>query len=346
MRGAFVGTSGMKSSEAAARMTRCVGAAVTCAASVLALGMVPGAWAQVVTPPPAEVPVPSEFEPKTPPPVAPAPPPMPRQINPNAANPASPANPRANRPRLADIPLPDMPYASLVIKKADGTILPLDTTVDLAALRVNPMLDEAERAEMAGYLAERAAAFERIALDNIDIIDQIENGLFDTVNWVDRESSGPVIKSIRPLMPPQAPRNLAAELESRNFLDIQEKAFNAKIAKEYRDAIATPRPGQDAPKEEVEAHTRRTISSTMRDTLDESIRAYRALMIEAAPRTGDILKAMDLPADLAERVTPLATAVSMSTTDDRRLQAMRELFRPMSPEQRKAFLEKSVSMRK
>lgn len=299
------------------------------------LGAGAPALAQVVTPPPADQSVPDEFKLKTPPPAPPAPPPRP----------ATPPPRNPNRPKPVEIPLPDLSYTSLIAKDAAGNVKVLQEPVDLAALKVNPMITDEERAAMAAYLAERKAAFEKVVIGNLEILDQIENGLLETTDWSSRDSFSPVVQATKPLMPPNTPKPVSVELEQRSMMNIQQKAFNAKIAKEYRDAIAMPRPAAGAPAEEVKEHQRRVIAAAMRDALDESLQTYHALMREAAPRVPQILPTLGLDAAIAADASTRATALLKATEDAAKMQAMRELLRILPAEQRKALFEKSIAMR-
>lgn len=304
--------------------------------ATLLAGLAAPAFAQVVTPPPAQEVTPDEFKLKEP---APAPPPPP----PRPAQPDRPT--RSNRPKPVDIPLPDLQYTSLVTKDAAGKVAPLDKPVDIAALKVNPMITDDERTAMAGYLKERTAAYEKVVVENLEILDQIENGLLETTDWSSRESFSPVVLATKPLMPPAAPKALTVELEQRQMMNIQQKAFNAKIAKEYRDAIAIPRPEAGAPADEVKDHQRRAIAAAMRDALDESIQTYRALMHETAPRVPQILPTLGLEPKAAAEAAARASDMLKATDDAAKMQAMRELLRTLTPEQRKGLFEKSMQLR-
>lgn len=306
------------------------------AATLIAAAAAP-ALAQVVTPPPAQQDLPDEFKLKTPPPAPPPPPPR--------ATPAQPAPRNTNRPKPVEIPLPDLEYTSLVTKGPDGKIVHLNEAIDVAALRVNPMISDEERAAMAGYLAERKQAYERVVVENIEILDQIENGLLESTDWSQRDSFSPVVQATKPLMPPNAPKAVTVELEQRQMMNVQQKAFNAKIAKEYRDAFAMPRPAAGAPPEEVKDHQRRVIASAMRDALDESLQTYANLMREAAPRVPSILPTLGLDASVAAEAATRANAVAKAADDAAKMQAMREFLRILPSDKRRAFFEKSIAMR-
>lgn len=293
------------------------------------------AFAQVVVPPPADQATPDEFKLKTPPP--PPPPPPPR------ATPPAPRN--SNRAKPPEIPLPDLAYTSLVTKDASGKVTPITEPIDVAALKVNPMITDEERAAMADYLNERKAGFEKIVIDNLEILDQIENGLFETTDWSSNESFSPVVRAIKPLMPPNAPKPVTVELEQRQMLNIQQKAFNAKIAKEYRDAFAIPRPPAGAPAEDVKDHTRRSIAAAMRDAVDESVQTYHNLTREAAARVPAILPSLGLDASIAADASARANAVLKASDEAAQMQAMRDLLRILPADKRKALFEKSIAMR-
>ncbi len=303
------------------------------AATLLAATAVP-ALAQVVTPPPADQGTPDEFKLKSPPPAPPPPPPRP-----------APPAPRNNRPKPVDIPLPDLTYKSLVTKDAAGKVTVLTEPVDIAALKVNPMVTDEERAKMADYLKERKAAFEKVVIENLEILDQIENGLLETTDWAARDSFSPVVQATKPLMPPNAPKPLTVELEQRQMMNIQQKAFNAKVAKEYRDAVSIPRPPAGAPDDEVKDHQRRVIASAMRDALDESLQTYHALMNEASGHVAQILPTLGLDASVAAEASTRANALLKAADPAAKMQAMRDLVRTLPADKRKALFEKSVAMR-
>lgn len=305
------------------------------AATLLVAAAAP-ALAQVVTPPPADQATPDEFKLKTPPPAPPPPPPR-----------ATPAQPSRNpaRAKPAEIPLPDLTYTSLVAKGADGKVASLTEAVDIAALKVNPMITDEERTKMADYLKERKEAYEKVVIDNIEILDQIENGLLESTDWSSRDSFSPVVQATKPLMPPNAPKPVAVELEQRQMMNIQQKAFNAKIAKEYRDAFALPRPAAGAAPEEVKDHQRRVIAAAMRDALDEPLQTYHNLVREAESRVPQILPTIGLEPAVAAEASTRANAVLKATDAAGKMQAMRELLRVLPADKRKAFFEKSIAMR-
>ncbi len=303
--------------------------AALAAALLVVSGLATSAMSQVATPPPAEVPVPKEFIPAPPPPPAPAP-----------AQRVTPPRPTRAQPE----PLPDIKYESLIKRDAQGVVQPLGEPAHFAALRVNPLVDQKIWSEIGDYLTERRRGFEQLVINHMDVIDQIENGLFDQIDFNNPESFGPVVRVTKPLTPPDAPRSLTDELRRRGSLTQQQAAFNSKIVREYSLAYVGGTLPEDAPPEVKTAHAAQAVSYLYRQTLEEPMFVYHDLLVETAGRL-DQLGGMFESAEQKAAFNAAKAQLAKAGNKWERLGVMRELFSTLTVDQRKELLRKSLALR-
>jgi hypothetical protein len=272
------------------------------------------ALGQMVTPPPATVPAPNEYLPK-PPVMPPAPPPAP------PVNIAPPA-----RAKPVPVTLPDLPYQSLVKRDAAGVLGALGEPIDLAALRVNPMLKPESWENIRPVLSERRATFRRAIIDHLDIVEEVDGGLIDRADYGNKEGITTIVNRLHPLTPKSVPGALTQDLVERKLLSPEEAGFSRKIMKEYQDATYPPDDKDPAKRTE---RNRKIVRIIQRASVDEPMQHYYDLAAEVATNLPALAKSAGLPdlppgpAAKAEqtreaKVAFYKSATSALTTDQRR----------------------------
>ncbi len=329
-------------------------------ASVLMGGLVgtSAAWGQLVTPPDG-------------PPAPTAPVVLPARIEKPVGAPKDPMGtvdhlPATTRgPQLE--PLPMLPYESLVKKDMQNKLVRLKELPDVAALKANPMLKDADREKIKPYLAERHKAFERIVIENIDLADELATDRIEKIDFADRASDDAkwLNGAIKPFTSTSAgtPKRLSMELKNRGIIDDLQRRFNDKIADEYKRAYrddlgeahkkeaapakgADPKPGDDK-KAEARKEAPSMIALLLRtEALDEPLSVRRDLMVEASRSLDTTLPKLGLVGEAAAKAQAAAKAITAKMDDDQRFAAMEKLKDALSVDQRKTLLRETIALRK
>jgi hypothetical protein len=291
---------------------------------------------QLVTQPPAKAPNPAEHIP-----IAPvAPPKMPAHIDVPQNVPTIAPQPAKAK---AQVVLPDLPYPPLG-KGPDGKVTPLIEPAEYAALRVNPMLKPEDIRTFGKYMDDRRATFERIVADNLDLVETIEGGIFETLDLSDNKAFTKLLDVAHPLRAPAAPKALIEELLDRQLVDPTQAEFNRKIVREYHMALV-PQAKADATTQEKGQVARRSMALLYKQGLEEPLFVHRQLLLEASGKLDKIIPTLGLDAAAAAKVNTVVATIKPNTGDDARLTAMAELNKDLSLDQRKALLRKVVEIR-
>ena len=258
------------------------------------------ALAQFVTPPPATNPTPEKEIP-----TAPTPPPPPPAA-------ADPPQPRIERARPAREPIPDMPFKEWE-KGASGVLVPLTEPLELAALRRNPLVTPDVMAKIDAFFPERRKSMERIVIENLDLVERIDQGLFEKTDFNDKASVGQVVSTTKPLTTP----SLASDLKNRQIIDDKTFGLNSRITTAYTKAGMPPRKEGASP-DELKKATMQSMGAIYKQGFLEHLWTYNEL-IAAAWR-----------ADAVKTDAPKAELIAAKKAD----------LAKMSLEERKAVLRK------
>jgi hypothetical protein len=292
------------------------------------------ALGQLVTDPPKSAPNPADHIQKAPMPAAPMAP----------IAPAMAPAPVPGHVVKAPIELPDLKYTPLLQKDDKGGIKPLTEPAEYAALRVNPMLKPEDMAKFQPYFAERKAAFEHVVIENLDLVEQIEGGIFETLDLSDNKAFPTLLNVSKPLRTPSAPKPLADELLARNLIDATQAEFNRKITKEYHLAIL-PQIGPDATPEQKGQFARRSLALFYKQGIEEPLFDHRQMLIEGSRELDKILPTLGLDKATAAKADAAAKAIKADASDDARVKAMGAVNAELSLDQRKELLRKVLSLR-
>lgn len=260
------------------------------------------AMAQFVTPPPATNPDPEKDIPKAP---TPPPPPPPA---------AAPPQPRIERARPAREPIPDLPFKEWE-KDASGAVAPLNEPLELASLRRNPLVTADVMSKIDAFFPERRKSMERIVIENLDLVERIDQGLFEKTDFNDKASVGQVVATTKPLTAP----SLASELKNRQIIDDKTFGLNSRITTAYTKAGMPPRKEGASP-EEMKKATMQSMGAIYKQGFLEHLWTYNEL-IDAASKQMSGVKS-DAPR--AERLAAAKAEMAKMSLDDRK-QALRKI---------------------
>lgn len=304
-----------------------------------------GASAQVVTPPPAKNPGPTDHIPLAPPsipiPARPAtPPPAPRPTGqPLVAQPM----PRPAKPvREA---LPDVPFESIVKRDAQGNVLALSEPMELAALRATPTIDKNLFEKITPYLNDRELTFERLAANNLDIVETIEAGFFERVNFNQpMPQLQEELKMLRPIFPPAAPSALTTDLRTKGYITEPVARFStSKVLQQYIDARLGIKP--DLTPEERQAFGPKSLGFVIQMQTDELMFAYRTAARRALATFPQSAAKAGLSEEAIAAAKPSLAGLTAETPADMAHKTYRNLTAGLTLEQRQALLNAAIEAR-
>lgn len=184
-----------------------------------AAGLCTNALAQVATPPPAELKDPAkEF------PVPPAPPAV--EMQPSQAQ---PVRAKAQAPELPK----DVNYDILVKRDDAGKLIPLSEPAHLAALRVNPKLTPGFMDGLGDFLTDRRSRLVHFMISNLDIVEKIDEGIFETAVKDNKEGLTKLMDTVKPIVQSPAPKSISDELRDKQLLDPTQWLVNTQIVRRY-----------------------------------------------------------------------------------------------------------------
>lgn len=287
------------------------------------------ATAQVVTPP---TPAPAKTPDYVPPPQPEQPP----------AQPARPAGGQPAQPSPKRVSIPKVDYKPLAEKGPDGKYPALtDTPQRLALAEVhNPFIKAEHRPLVDEYLAKRDHRMETVAVDNLDVVEQLEGGVIDTLEFSTKESQGQAFKIARSLTDPINPfGDLLSDMARRQVLTDLQAAMADKLVNEYRAAIREASRGEGERRVNSNWMARYTYNNK---ALEATLAVKRARALAVA-KAAEVLPNAGLDSALASK---LADACKKAPSDAK---AQAELFatlgKDLTIEQRRAWLKAALATR-
>lgn len=270
------------------------------------------------------------------PPPPPAPPPTPEYVPPPPAPPEM-ARPPVNIPPPPRDPIADVKYESIVKKDAEGRLLPLKESVEVASLRANPLVTPEAWGQIEPVMADRAAKLERTVVENLDLVEKVEGGIFNDLNVMDIGQ----VKTVSELVKPLTPAPLVTSLREWNALDANQQRLTERIAQEYRQAYMTQIKTQADEQSAGDPIASASIQTRLlfRDMVDETMDAYDRLLVKASAQFGTIAPKLGLDAVQGPKVQAAQAALKRATTDEARLATMKELFAALTMDQKKTALQ-------
>lgn len=244
-----------------------VGIRSTTLAAMCGLVLSSIAAAQFVTPPPPSNPTPENEIPK-----APVPPPPP-------APPTEATMPPPRPVKATKAPLPDVKWKEW--ETTNGKAVALTEPLELAALRRNPLITADQLTKIEAFLPDRRRSMERVVVENLDLVERIDGGLFETANFSDRADVTKVVETTKPLQVP----SLATDLKNRQIIDDQAFGINSRITTAYTKLSVEPKK-EGATAEEQKTATMAYMRAIYKQNFIEHLQVYHALLKQSAKATG------------------------------------------------------------
>lgn len=281
--------------------------------------------AQVVTPPPSQVDPIDWNIPKDPP--APA-------EQPEIVQPVS----RPQTPPMA--PLPTLEYKSLVEKDADGKIIQLREPIQLAAMRRNPMLTPDFIPSIQQFLDDRQVSINHLTVANLDIIERVDDGAFENVDFQNRASIRSLTDMIKPLT--GSNKTMCEQLKADQKMTQEQYRFNHKISMEYITAVTKER---DAAKGlDKGGSAQALLMALYKQNVDEYLTTYSRSMEVACARWNEVVSGIELDAAAKARAIEVGKAVAAAPTEADKLTAAKGLREGLTIDQRKLFVERAIKL--
>jgi hypothetical protein len=152
-------------------------------------------------------------------------------------------------------------------------------------------------------------------IENLDLVERIDQGLFEKTDFNDKASVGQVVATTKPLTAP----SLASELKNRQIIDDKTFGLNSRITTAYTKAGMPPRK-EGATPEEMKKATMQSMGSIYKQGFLEHLWTYNEL-IDAASKQMPGVKG-DAPK--AERLAAAKAEMAKMSLEDRK-QALRKI---------------------
>ena len=240
--------------------------------------------------------------------------------------------------------IPDLPHEPIGKRDDAGNLIMIQDDPHYAALTVNPLLDEASLERFAGTVAARRARIEQGVIEHTSLIRQVLDGAIDRVDIARPDTLPTTMAIVRPF---QEMGSLTEDLRAEGYLTEQQWRFNWKIVGEYEQEVRAEvmrlanendDPNGPAPMTKV---TRAVLGDYLRIPLE----IYNELLVEGAGRLGDVMSAAAITDQDRSIAVNYTAQVRAASTDEARVEAMRNLTGAMSVEGHKALLEAIVATR-
>jgi hypothetical protein len=278
--------------------------------------------AQVTTPP---GPKPEPTAPYTPPPAPPAPPPRP----------ARPAREVA----------PDVDYNPITERDTSGAIIPLTEPPEYVAMAHNPLINLPMMIRIAPQFYTRRMAVERLVIDNLEIMREIEGGMIEQMRMGDEQGMRDASSKISAFTTnDEIGPYLSAHLDEAGITGHAVNLLTAKIRGEYENDL-TKEAMASKPTADGATGLDQMMQKVLRMSVTEHEYFYRRLMMDAADQFSAVLPQLGLDGAAADAVRPLAERLEVEGDLDARAALIRQVFDLFDAETRKRALELTVELR-
>lgn len=276
------------------------------------------------------------------PPPTEAPAPTPKYVPP----PPAPAAPKAARPSVAQpAAAPTEPYKPWE-KDADGKLVPLTEPLWYACLHRDPLVKGPYVERVEWYIARRREQFEKIALDNVDILRKVlSGGALDNFKMDKRGDAAAIMMLVKPLIGTTAIRKDIVDrgVVNKAIIDQASNEYREFQELQLREAEAGVPKGDPKDKEHQQALLAVKTRVLLQLGMDESVFAYQGLLLETASRLDQVLAKIDpaVRAKLAGKVDAVKAAKDRKAI----LAAMADLVGQIEPDQEREVIKAAVDLR-
>jgi hypothetical protein len=306
--------------------------AVGLAAALLALPV--PAWAQVAPPagPPAPKPVdlvPTPVRPPGPPPPAPKP------------------KPRPKAPAQVEVP-EGIPYEPLAKFDENGRLIRVEGQLELLALKHNPTVGPQTIERVRPVLEGWRQNLDLMVVDNLDIIRDIDGGLFASIDLKDQNQMTFINEVFKMLIGVGSAGN---SMNNAKVLTETQAKFQRRLVSDYTlardkevaDEIKSriPDDAEDAKNLQVIEVSRVSLANMSQD----AVWAYHQLLVEAAGRAEAAIAGLDLTPDERARLEGPLVAAKKASTEDEKLAAGKALLDAMDMARQRDFMKAVLDAR-
>lgn len=259
-----------------------------------------------------------------------------------------PADP--NRQRVATPPtnrdaLPDMSYQPITVRDNDGELVPITDPVEYVAMSHNPMLDLPTMVKVAPFFYPRRVQVERLVIEHLETMIEIENGLLDSMRIGDEEAMRSISGKLAAFTANTGVLPyISTEITNADVVPRQVGILTQRILSKYQNDLTMDTMAQPTT-EDGATGTDQMMQKVMRMSITEHEYYYRRLMMDAADQLDAVLPRLALDAQTAAAVAPLASKLRDEGDLDARAALIRAIFAELGADTRRQALELTVELR-
>lgn len=272
------------------------------------------------------------------PPPTPTPAPTPKFVPPKPR--ARPTINRAKAEKKTISTLPDLPFEKLAVRGEDGRILPLKEQVSLAAMKHNPTIQDVTANRIMPVVLERRARNVQVVLENLDVIEEIDHGLIDTVSVQDMDTLTRVTKIIELLTPHGT---LVQELKGRKILSRIQAGINDKIVQDYWKDISAQADAEH-PGDPIGGAIEMT-KMMFKDQAFEVMQIYNQLNLLVGLHPSEVVAGIELTGEQQAAMAGALKKLDGELTDDERIATAKAYLKPLTIEQKRVVFKKAFELR-
>ncbi len=306
------------------------GREVRVVAGMLGISLVCGAFGQIAPPP------------------GPAAPATPEWVPPPRSNTEAPPVPKQD-----NTPVPSW-------RDNDGKLEVLSEPLYWASLKKNQLVTPKVAEGLKGFLRQRERQYERVVVDNIDLMRKVMEGAIDKTIEMPRDpaagrAGADVLSKLLQIIKPLVGDSIREAVKTKGLLSRMQSDHQNKIVRAYTDdrgrdlEAATPVLPADASEEQKKARTAAMTKEKMRhqlyDFIDESTWVYAWLLNDVAMHWDDTLAKTDFDAATKAKLNAAFKDVKAATDDRGRVAAMKKLVVLVTPEQERVLLQGMIAGR-
>ena len=269
-----------------------------------------------------------------------------------AARPGDPAPPAVAPDPLQGPSVGDSAGAgpTIVERSFDGTLKRLDVRPEEAAVRKLDLSAD-EKAKVDQVLAERSKAMDQVVREHIDLLVRVQSAKASGDQAQIKAATQELKDALRPLVGKGPLGEQLSQVLSKEHADklqqMVKNYYRALIAEGMRQRPkGDPMPDAEdemAPTPES-AQRRATVARITQDIYGQEIRrSYERIAADAHARLEDLVKALDLTPEQAEKVRAIATEAAqknkLNPSPAQKVELFSKIAKELTPEQRKKLVE-------
>ncbi|MEX2219007.1 MAG: hypothetical protein WD749_09630 [Phycisphaerales bacterium] len=234
-------------------------------------------------------------------------------------------------------------FETMAVTGPDGKVIRIDAALDLAALQRNPLITAEAREGLRPAIREWMGEVERIAIDNLDFLEDLEPpaGGPTLLDKLDSTNTNSMQRVNQVMLQLSAAGNLAAVLRGKNLIDQPQHTINQYITSDYlRQCLQEVAPSNEVIRDvqQSQDRTNRYNRFLYSVSASDAMSAYHRLLIQAAPVMDRAVAAAQLPPEALAKARDKAAGAMRAQGDAARRAASRALLNELTFPQRQAVL--------